>query len=35
MTANSVEGHREFDQRLQTVKSAMIDDTSYHSGKKM
>ena len=35
MTANSVEGHREFDQRLQTVKSAMIDDASYHSGKKM
>lgn len=35
MTANSVEGHHDFDQRLQRVKSAVIDDTSYHNGKKI
>lgn len=35
MIGNSVEGYDDFDQRLQTVKSTMIDDAGYHNGKKM
>lgn len=34
MIGNSVEGYDDFDQRLQTVKSTMIDDAGYHNDNK-